>query len=205
MESTYTATKNEQFNSIEVSFLDKPSEAVRDALKALHFRWHSVKKVWYGYADEDTTRTAIENALNGIKTTAAPKTKAEKKNKFGVKVGDLFYASWGYEQTNVDFFQVVELVGESSVRVREVSPELMEESAVSPMSSDRTYRTDTKGELLPPVRSSVFINDQEKGDLKRLKSYAKDGKSNPQFYLASFTDAHLCTGETKKAYESWYY
>ena len=205
MESTYTTTRNEQFHSIEISFLEKPSEAVRDALKTLRFRWHSVKKVWYGYADEETTRAAIENALNGIKTTAASKTKQEKRNKFGVKVGDLFSASWGYEQTNVDFFQVVALVGESSVRVREVHPKMIDESAVSSMSADRTYCTDTKGELLPPCASSVFIQDQEKGDLKRLKSYAADGKSNPQFYLSSFADAHFCTGSSIKTYESWYY
>ena len=52
--------------------------------------------------------------------------------------------------------------------------------------------------------SPVFIKDQERGDLKRLKSYQKDG-SHPQFFLASFTDAHYCVGDTQKMYESWYY
>lgn len=28
-------------------------------------------------------------------------------NKHGVKVGDLFYTSWGYDQTNIEWFQVV--------------------------------------------------------------------------------------------------
>jgi len=28
-------------------------------------------------------------------------------NKYGVKVGDYFYTSWGYDQTNVDFYKVV--------------------------------------------------------------------------------------------------
>ena len=31
--------------------------------------------------------------------------------KESVKVGDIFYASWGYDQTNVQFFQVVEKKG----------------------------------------------------------------------------------------------
>ena len=31
---TYTITKNEQFNSIEINFDGKPCEAIRDALKA---------------------------------------------------------------------------------------------------------------------------------------------------------------------------
>lgn len=56
----YTITPNAAYNSLEISFDGKPAEAVRDALKALKFRWHNVKKVWYGYADEATTRAAIE-------------------------------------------------------------------------------------------------------------------------------------------------
>lgn len=38
----------------------------------------------------------------------------------GVKVGDFFYTSWGYDQTNVEFFEVVGLTG-ASVRLREVA------------------------------------------------------------------------------------
>ena len=49
-------TKNAQFNSVEITFDGKPCEAIRDALKALRFRWHNVRRVWYGYADEQTTR-----------------------------------------------------------------------------------------------------------------------------------------------------
>ena len=68
--------------------------------------------------------------------------------------------------------------------------------------TDRTYKL--TNELLPPAHHSVFIKDQENGDLKRLKSYAADGKSNPQFYLSSFADAYYCEGDTITKYESWY-
>lgn len=37
----------------------------------------------------------------------------------GVHVGDLFYVSWGYEQTNYNFFQVVGLRGKHTIIVRE--------------------------------------------------------------------------------------
>ena len=33
----YNITRNEAFNSLEITFDGKPSEAVRDALKALRF------------------------------------------------------------------------------------------------------------------------------------------------------------------------
>lgn len=57
---TYTITNNNQYNSIEIAFDGKPSEAVRDALKALRFRWHKVKKVWYGYADAEKIAAVLE-------------------------------------------------------------------------------------------------------------------------------------------------
>ena len=59
---TYTITNNPQFNSIEIAFDGKPSEAVRDALKTLRFRWHQAKKIWYGYADADAVAKAIGEA-----------------------------------------------------------------------------------------------------------------------------------------------
>lgn len=61
----YTITKNAQFNSLEIAFAGKPSEKVREALKALKFRWHAQKKIWYGYTDEETARAAINGQENG--------------------------------------------------------------------------------------------------------------------------------------------
>lgn len=69
----YTITKNAEFGSVEISFEGKPAQEVRDALKALKFRWHGQKKVWYGYANEEAVRAAIEG--KPIKTEK-PATKA---------------------------------------------------------------------------------------------------------------------------------
>ena len=192
---TYTITKNPEFNSIEILFEGKPSEEIRAALKALRFRWHNAKKIWYGYTTEEAARAAIE----GKPSTAEPKAKTE--NKFGVKVGDIFSASWGYEQTNNDFFQVVELVGSSSVRVREVHLPIVDSEAVSSMAENRVYKI--VRELLPACSSSVFIKDQERGDIKRLAEGYSEG--SVKFKLASFASAYLCKASTHETYESWYY
>lgn len=56
----YTITANPAFNSLEITFDGKPAQEVRDALKALKFRWHAEKKCWYGYSDENTVRAAID-------------------------------------------------------------------------------------------------------------------------------------------------
>lgn len=201
---TYTITANMAHHSNEVAFPGKPSAAVREALKALHFRWHSVRRVWYGYAAPDVIRAALDAAEDGQQAPAdqaGDKVKENPQPLHGVKVGDLFYSSWGYEQTNVDFFQVVALVGARSVRVREVHPQMVSEAGRSGMSADRSYKLPEAGEMLPTVRSSIFVKDQERGDLKRLYIGA-DGKATG-FRVADYADAHPYNGE--KLYESWYY
>lgn len=46
-----------------------------------------------------------------------------------VQVGDLFHTSWGYEQTNVDFFQVVERKSPTRVVIRQIAKETVEETS----------------------------------------------------------------------------
>ena len=38
----------------------------------------------------------------------------------GLEVGDVLYSSWGYEQTNIDYYQVTRLVGKKSVEIRQI-------------------------------------------------------------------------------------
>lgn len=59
---TYEIRANSQYNSNEVYFSGKPSEATRNALKALKMRWNGVKKCWYGFADEFKLIDAIQDA-----------------------------------------------------------------------------------------------------------------------------------------------
>lgn len=200
---TYTITNNTAFKSIEIAFDGKPSEAVRDALKALRFRWHSVKKIWYGYADEATAREAIDTAENGsVKAEKAPKTavKAEAVNEYGVKVGDVFTASWGYEQTNVNFFQVIELVGKKSVKLIEVCPEMIGEDAVSGMSANRTYNLTEK---IMPRKSWSHLKDNENGTLKRVSKSGYDG--GLYIHIDDVITAYKAEHGACKTYESWYY
>ncbi len=194
----YKILVNSKFDSKEVYFDGMPEEATRNNLKRLKFRWNPKKSCWYGFADMDEVKAACEGGKIEEKT---PKKKAEKKNKYGVKVGDIFSASWGYDQTNNDFFQVIELVGETMARVREIYPEITEREATCPMAEDRVYKLDTN-KIYAPASNSVFIKDQEKGDLKKIQKSEYGG--GIYFKLSSFANAHLETSETVKKYESWY-
>lgn len=57
----YEIKENHEYNSREVYFKGKPSEEVRNALKALKMRWNGKKLCWYGYAAEIDILRAISN------------------------------------------------------------------------------------------------------------------------------------------------
>ncbi|MBQ6127074.1 hypothetical protein IJI69_00285 [Candidatus Saccharibacteria bacterium] len=57
--TTYRIEENRQYNSREIYFDGKPSEATRTALKDLKMRWNSAKRCWYGYAHENEIIAAI--------------------------------------------------------------------------------------------------------------------------------------------------
>ena len=206
--ATATMRINEQHNGIEILFASKPDASTLDTLKANGFRWHRSGGYWYNRNTAENMKTAEAITGGTIEATkpekVTKKNDTKKANKYGVRVGDWFSMSWGYEQTNNDFFQVVALVGESSVRIRQADPEMIAETGYSHgMAADRVFRF--TNEIQPPT-SSVFIKDNEKGDLKRIKSFAADGVSNPQIYMTSYADAHYVGGDgvIKKVYESWY-
>lgn len=48
-----------------------------------------------------------------------------------LEVGDIVYTSWGYEQTNVDFYQVVRVVSAKTVEVRQVAQQTTETGFMS--------------------------------------------------------------------------
>lgn len=72
--TSYTITNNDYFKSIEISFTEKPSDDVRNILKALRFRWHYTKKVWYGYANKQV----LIDRLNTVLPVKVEAVKVEK-------------------------------------------------------------------------------------------------------------------------------
>lgn len=69
--------------------------------------------------EEDGYSTINDNVINLL--PANTKTTKPAVNKYGVKVGDVFYSSWGYEQTNIDFYQVIALKGATMVTLQKIN------------------------------------------------------------------------------------
>lgn len=79
---------------------------------------------------------------------------------------------------------------------------MIKEDPTCSMAADRTFEN-TK-EILPVKENSIFIEDHVNGDLKRIKSYASDGKSNPIFEVGR-GGYHCYKYNGEALYESWYY
>lgn len=84
---TITNTTNDSRASVEIYFTGKPAEHIRTALKAEGFRWHGVKKCWYGYTDPVTAGAIItaaeEDAAPLREGEKAPKAEAAEKREKG--------------------------------------------------------------------------------------------------------------------------
>ena len=94
------------------------------------FKGRSKKAIEYTrfQSMERRTEYAVKFILKEEKRLADKKAKSEEKKAWqhNVKVGDFFYSSWGYDQTNVNFYQVLALIGKKSVVIREVNIKVTE-------------------------------------------------------------------------------
>ena len=55
----------------------------------------------------------------------------------GLAVGDILRSSWGYDQTNVNYYQVLEMVGKTTVVLREIGQKKKETGYMSGTTSPR--------------------------------------------------------------------
>lgn len=118
-----TMTFNSQLNGIELVFAEKPAEEIREQLKALGFRWHRQKKLWY--AKKTAERMALAEKLSSgniaTETASAP---AEIVSKYGIKVGDILTGSWGYNMTVAEAYKVTRIVSPCKVELLKIGFDL---------------------------------------------------------------------------------
>ncbi len=121
----------------------------------------------YYYMSIESRDKAVENHFSNIesqqnyrKTRSTENTKAER----GMKVGDFLYCSWGYDQTNIDFYKVIALKGKKSVLILPVGSKLI--SSEPPC--DKVVPSDT------PREYDVLLG-QNRGEVEPIPKLAKNG------------------------------
>lgn len=87
---------------------------------------YSGKRSKHDFHYKFNTQEKLETYLSEYikRLTAYEQSKIERKKerlafKHTLKVGDILSCSWGWEQTNVDFYQVIEVIGKM-VKIREI-------------------------------------------------------------------------------------
>jgi hypothetical protein len=119
------------------------------------------------------------------------------------KVGDILYSSWGYDQTNIEFFKVVK-VSEFSVWIQEVGSKIVEvtgwahEKVVPNDSPEYQVRNwdnveDAFGNVNPYITKTHPINRH------KVKYFSWDGEESYYVTLNSFSHAKLWDGKPKEA------
>lgn len=97
---------------------------------AIAFAGNQGKPLFHNwFRNEADRQRKIDEAIRQRKSLAEHKQqrKDEKKNfQHGLKEGDILYSSWGYDQTNIDFYQVVSVISKSVV-LREVAKKTVRE------------------------------------------------------------------------------
>jgi len=134
---------NPEHSGIEILFTEKPADEVLAALRDAGFRWHRQNKLWY-HRDTLEARTLAQKIANFEEIPRQQQTAARKKAKIGpkcldhgqilgepaheLKESDILYTSWGWEQTNVEWFQIVEILGKQYFMIQEIGSKSVEGS-----------------------------------------------------------------------------
>lgn len=110
------------------------------------------------------------------------------KTEHGIQVGDIFVARWGYEQTNIDFWQVVKTTAKS-VYVQQIESRIVGETQMSnevmavkdafvtewyhPMDDKGNYLHNGSGGFLTEhrVRPAVLKRVDTSGDRPSIKVF----------------------------------
>ncbi len=94
------------------------------ALYAIAFEGKQNKPLWhYRFRSEPERKHRIDETAAARRRVLQMKQERrdEKKNfQHGFKKGDVLYCSWGYDQTNVDFYEVTDVTGKAII-IREIA------------------------------------------------------------------------------------
>lgn len=124
-----------------------------------HYRFNSLDRLW----------AKIDETLNNLDAWAKRKAewKAERDAPHDVKVGDIFRCSWGYDQTNIEYFQCTKVFGA-----------MIEICKIACDSQDIEFM---QGRSVPML--DAFVGDPMR---KKVKMYGGE----PSVAIYSFANAH---------------
>lgn len=93
-----------------------------DRIYAIAFWGSAGRPLWHHrFRDKADRDGKLALFFKGLGESAAYKAKRKAERDAaprGLEVGDILVSSWGYDQTNIDYYEVTRLVGEKQVEIR---------------------------------------------------------------------------------------
>jgi hypothetical protein len=136
------------------------------------------KHAWYiRFQTEEDMKKKIKDSISNLMRWED--SKAERKEKrsapHSLKVGDILYSDWGYDQTNIDFYQVTRVISDKTVEIREIASKILDSS---------NYGTD----------DVVAVKDAFLTSLPMIKRPSPDNAIG----ISSYETAYLWNGKPKQ-------
>jgi hypothetical protein len=139
----------------------------------------------YSYRTEEERAKRLDDFFASLASSVAYKAdRAAKRKAFvhDLKTGDILRCSWGYDQTNVEYFQVLRTVGEKKVEIRAIASESV---------------PGTQGFMSESVKPAPGRFLERQAPMVKLV-----GEGN-SVLIHSFAHAYKCS-TTETSYSSWY-
>lgn len=103
----------------------------REKPYGIAFAGKANKPLWhYSFRSESERARTVEETIKSRRRTVEYKQKQQEERRnfeHNMKVGDILYSSWGYDQTNVNFYEIVDLRGKDII-LREIAKKTSRES-----------------------------------------------------------------------------
>jgi hypothetical protein len=109
---------------ITVYYKDLPNQIGKPVVCALCFVGKAVKPTWqYRFKDVEQRTKEVEQTFAKVQAKLDRKTqekakKSEAMSNHGVVASDVFRCSWGYDQTNIDYYEVIAVTGKTATVCR---------------------------------------------------------------------------------------
>ena len=139
------------------------------------------KLFWYRFKNVEHMNKHINNVLENAKTREEEKAKykAERLKPHTLKIGDVLYTSWGYDQTNIDFYKVVKLVCKTSIKLCKMTNQYYESDC---RGSDKVVPGDVKENAEPFLKR---VNGKDNHVNISSFEFATVWDGNPKYQTAA--------------------
>jgi len=121
---------------------------------------------YYKYRTMEEMKKKIKDFMEGRRERANLKRTKQERALF---VGDVLRCSWGYDQTNIDYYMVTKLIGKTMVEIVEIGQEKKETLYM-------------QGECIPDKTNIIGkpMRKKANGNSVRIESYATAYKEEPE-------------------------